>query len=162
MSTEQRARITAVSTTQVAPNGTSAAGGVVVPWWVRLLGHGRLGLRVSADRGGATMTTTTTTAIVPFDPVFANPKRLALGGFLVGCSGPDPRRLRARSPPVRRLVRRSPARPRDVNFTPRSFHIRRARPSGVATLTTNRVSGSHRHRRRPVGRCLSSVARLRT
>jgi site-specific recombinase XerD len=32
-------------------------------------------------------TTTTTTAIVPFDPVFADPKRLALGGFLAGYSG---------------------------------------------------------------------------
>jgi integrase/recombinase XerD len=33
------------------------------------------------------MTTTTTTAIVPFDPVFVDPKRLALGGFLAGYSG---------------------------------------------------------------------------
>jgi site-specific recombinase XerD len=32
-------------------------------------------------------TTTTTTAIVPFDPVFADPRRLALGGFLAGYSG---------------------------------------------------------------------------
>jgi hypothetical protein len=32
-------------------------------------------------------TTTTSTAIVPFDPVFADPKRLALGGFLAGYSG---------------------------------------------------------------------------
>jgi integrase/recombinase XerD len=32
-------------------------------------------------------TTTTTTAIVPFDPVFADPKRLVLGGFLAGYSG---------------------------------------------------------------------------
>ena len=32
-------------------------------------------------------TTTTTTAIVPFDPVFVDPKRLALGGFLAGYSG---------------------------------------------------------------------------
>jgi integrase/recombinase XerD len=33
------------------------------------------------------MTTTTTTAIVPFDPGFADPKRLALGGFPAGYSG---------------------------------------------------------------------------
>jgi integrase/recombinase XerD len=32
-------------------------------------------------------TTMTTTAIVPFDPVFADPRRLALGGFLAGYSG---------------------------------------------------------------------------
>jgi site-specific recombinase XerD len=32
-------------------------------------------------------TITTTTAIVPFDPVFADPRRLALGGFLAGYSG---------------------------------------------------------------------------
>ena len=32
-------------------------------------------------------TTMTTTAIVPFDPVFADPRRLALGGFLSGYSG---------------------------------------------------------------------------
>ena len=32
-------------------------------------------------------TTTTTTAVVPFDPAFADPKRLALGGFLAGYSG---------------------------------------------------------------------------
>jgi integrase/recombinase XerD len=31
--------------------------------------------------------TTTSTAIVPFDPVFADPKRLALSGFLAGYSG---------------------------------------------------------------------------
>jgi len=30
--------------------------------------------------------TTTSTAIVPFDPVFAGPERLALGGFLAGYS----------------------------------------------------------------------------
>ena len=59
----------------------------VVAWGVRLLGRGRYGPRVSADSGGATLTTTTTsTAIVPFDPVFADPKRLALGGFLAGYS----------------------------------------------------------------------------
>ena len=34
-----------------------------------------------------TTTTSTATAIVPFDPVFANAKRLALGGFLAGYSG---------------------------------------------------------------------------
>jgi hypothetical protein len=32
-------------------------------------------------------TTTTSTAIVPFDPAFADPKPLALGGFLAGYSG---------------------------------------------------------------------------
>ena len=32
-------------------------------------------------------TTTASTAIVPFDPVFADPKRLALAGFLAGYSG---------------------------------------------------------------------------
>jgi hypothetical protein len=32
-------------------------------------------------------TATTTTAIVPFDPVLADPRRLALGGFLAGYSG---------------------------------------------------------------------------
>ena len=32
-------------------------------------------------------TTTSSTAIVRFDPVFADPKRLALGGFLAGYSG---------------------------------------------------------------------------
>jgi integrase/recombinase XerD len=31
--------------------------------------------------------TTTSTAIVPFGPVFGDPKRLALGGFLAGYSG---------------------------------------------------------------------------
>ena len=31
--------------------------------------------------------TTTTTAVVPFDPAFADPRRLALGGFLAGYSG---------------------------------------------------------------------------
>jgi integrase/recombinase XerD len=32
-------------------------------------------------------TTTTSTAIVPFDPVFADRKRLALGGFFAGYGG---------------------------------------------------------------------------
>ncbi|GAC1595829.1 MAG: hypothetical protein NVS3B21_19210 [Acidimicrobiales bacterium] len=32
-------------------------------------------------------TTTTSTSVVPFDAVFVDPKRLALGGFLAGYSG---------------------------------------------------------------------------
>jgi integrase/recombinase XerD len=71
------------------PIGTSGGGGApVVAWEVRKLGRGRSGPRVSADSGGAALTTTTTsTAIVPFNPGFADPKRLALGGFLAGYSG---------------------------------------------------------------------------
>jgi hypothetical protein len=49
-------------------------------------GSNRCGPRVSADLGGATLTTTTT-AVVSFNPAFADPRRLALGEFLAGYSG---------------------------------------------------------------------------
>ena len=61
---------------------SAATGRPVVAWGLRQLGLARSAARVSADSGGAILTTTTTsTAIVPFDLVFADPKRLALGGF---------------------------------------------------------------------------------
>lgn len=60
----------------------------VIAWLIPLLGLARSGLRVSADSGGATLTTTTTsTSVVTFNAVFVDPKRLALGGFLAGYSG---------------------------------------------------------------------------
>lgn len=51
-----------------------------------------------------TTTTTPSTALVPADPVFSEPERLALAGFLAGVLRLNPRGLCPGSAPVRGLV----------------------------------------------------------